>query len=433
MIGIIGGGISGLAVARRLYELGKPFFLLEAEEEVGGVIKTVRPTPSWQLNYGANTLFVDNKLLDFLERAGLGPDWIEPAAAGKARYILLNGKYSRLPSSPVSLLFSDFFSWSAKRRILKELRNKITGPENETVYDFFSRHFGEEVTEKAVQPFVGGIYAGDARKLLMGLTFPNLLEMERSYGSVLKGFIKAGAGQRRKSISFLDGMGDLPDALATMARHVHAGRPVSRIEQTRSGYRLETRQGEAFECSKLVLSVPAYEAARLLNPLDTKITDRLEKVYYPPLAQIHLGFKENAIGQPLKGFGGLHPPSERTFTSGAIWISSLFPMRAPLGRALLCTFAGGAGRTDIAVLTDEEILDKAIQEIGAIYRIKEVPELAHLRRWDHAIPQYDHKLLGLGEVASGLEKNGIYFNVNYLGGVSVADCLKKGLALAERL
>ena len=38
---IIGGGISGLACAFRLQQLGLPFTLLESEERVGGLIGTV--------------------------------------------------------------------------------------------------------------------------------------------------------------------------------------------------------------------------------------------------------------------------------------------------------------------------------------------------------------------------------------------------------
>ncbi len=433
MIGIIGGGISGLATARRLYELGKPFFLLEAEDRVGGVIQTVRQDSSWQLNYGANTLFVDENTLAFLERAGLGPDWLEPAVVGKDRFILQNGQYKKLPSTPPGLLFSDFFSWSTKLQILKELGNKELGPENESVYDFFARHFGTEVAEKAVQPFVGGIYAGDARELLMPLTFPNVLEMERQRGSVLRGFMKAGSGKRRKSISFLEGMSRLPDALAVMGRNVQAGQAVERIERVGERYRLHTRQGKDFVCSQVVIALPAYIASKLVQDIDPDLAARLNQVHYPELAQIHLGFKQEAISQSMKGFGGLHPPAEGTFTSGSIWVSSLFPMRTPMGRALLCTFAGGAGRPSIAGMSDAEVLAKATEEIRRIYGISAEPELAHLRRWERAIPQYDRHLLGLEDSAKKVEKKGIYFCANYIGGVSVAECLKKGLALAEQL
>ena len=53
---------------------------------------------------------------------------------------------------------------------------------------FVERHFGSEPLQYMVSiPFVSGIYAGDPSRLSLRHTFPLLYELEKEYGSVIKG------------------------------------------------------------------------------------------------------------------------------------------------------------------------------------------------------------------------------------------------------
>ncbi len=435
---IVGGGISGLALARALTERGHDNLLLEQTARVGGVIDTYTPPgTAWQMNYGANTLFVDEEVMAFLERSGLGPNWVEPSAISKARFILKGDTYHKLPGGPLSLLFGGFFSLGTKLRLLRELRLKpgdISPPaQPETVYDFFARHFGQEVCEWAVQPFLAGIYAGDAKQLLIDLVFPKLVAMEREHGSLLKGLRKAGLGGRRKSISFVMGMRELCEALADMTQAVQGQTEVVALARNADGWLATDHNGDTYQARQVVLALPAYQAGKLLAQHYPNLAKRLAQVHYTELAQVHIGFAEKDIARPLRGFGGLHPPAAGTFTSGVLWVSSVLPMRAPAGSQLLVAFVGGEGRPSIATLPDAEILDRTEAELRRLYGIEAPATVRHLRRWRQAIPQYDHRLLGLAEAAQAPEPDGLYLNGNYIGGVSVQDCILKGLRLAERL
>ena len=53
--------------------------------------------------------------------------------------------------------------------------------------DFFRRRLGEEVLAKAVDPFVGGVFAGDPETLLMAECLPGLAAAEREAGSMALG------------------------------------------------------------------------------------------------------------------------------------------------------------------------------------------------------------------------------------------------------
>ncbi|MBT32360.1 MAG: protoporphyrinogen oxidase, partial [Thalassobius sp.] len=164
MIVIIGGGISGLAVAWYLQKKGIEYVLLESSERAGGNILTEK-TDKYLIEKGPNSLLADNEVQEIIDEIGLKDRILYPEEVSKNRYIFKDGKYRKLPAGP-AFLFSDFFSFSAKLSVFKEYSNKSKGDENETVASFFERRFSKEIVDNAVNPFVSGIYAGDPKQML---------------------------------------------------------------------------------------------------------------------------------------------------------------------------------------------------------------------------------------------------------------------------
>jgi oxygen-dependent protoporphyrinogen oxidase len=202
---------------------------------------------------------------------------------------------------------------------------------------------------------------------------------------------------------------------------------------TNKHWQATTTDGQVFEAKNVVLTLPSYEAAHLVAPHYPDVAQRLAHIHYTELAQVHMGFNENDIHAAIKGFGGLHPPSSGAFTSGVLWVSSVLPMRAPAGSQLLVAFVGGEGRPSISGVSTEEILDKVEAELRQLYQIDAPATVRHLRRWERAIPQYDDRMLGMAAAAEHPEADHLYLQANYIGGVSVQDCIKKALRLADRL
>lgn len=93
---------------------------------------------------------------------------------------------------------------------------------------------------------------------------------------------------------------------------------------------------------QVVLCVPANAAAQLLNPFDHVLAALLRGIQYAPVAVVHAGFDRHAIKHPLDGTGFLIPRRAGTAATGCLWMSSLFPNRAPQGRVLLTSYLGGA-------------------------------------------------------------------------------------------
>src|SRR5690606_5763367 len=126
-----------------------------------------------------------------------------------------------------------FFSWETKKAFWRERSNRTVSPAGETLSAFFRRRFSPEIVDYALAPFVAGIYAGDPDRLLVSETFPILLEYEKKYGSVLKGFIKnAGSSGRRQSFTFRDGLQTLPKTLAAGLNTINLNDAVNRLTKT---------------------------------------------------------------------------------------------------------------------------------------------------------------------------------------------------------
>jgi oxygen-dependent protoporphyrinogen oxidase len=473
MIAIIGAGISGLTLAAALEKKKKPYLLFESSERVGGNLFSKLWQERYLLECGANSLLADAFILDFIKKLGLASEIVLANQVSKNRYILKKGRYHKLPTSPPALLVSSFFSFNTKIKILFEFfykksykKEKYQNQKEETLAHFFERHFGKEVVEYVVNPFVGGIYAGKADELLLSLTFPQLAEMEAQQGSILKGFIKNKTAERKTSLSFKSGMQRLAEALKeqispqslllqtpitgiaynlesktfmlksqkTLKNEVKAQKNDSHENDfflNNENKKKELRQNTAkentkedtektWEVTQVVLTTSAQVTAQILknatfgNELQQNsvalLKAGLDNLHYPPMNLIHSVFKKSDFGNflngsnHLDGFGALHPPIENPFSAGIIWSSSVFTGRAPQDEVLLTSFVGGRAGEKQATESEATILASLNRELTAIYRLKNPPLFQHLHRWERALPQYDAKMMPVWEAVRNFEK-----------------------------
>ncbi|HEY1253017.1 MAG TPA: protoporphyrinogen oxidase, partial [Thermoanaerobaculia bacterium] len=149
----------------------------------------------------------------------------------------------------------------------------------------------------------------------------------------------------------------------------------------------------------------------------------------PPLAVLHLAWENGALRRPLEGFGHLVAPSGERRILGAVWSSSLFPGRAPAGRALLTVFVGGARDPGAAALSDAELVALAARDLAAEGLVAGPPEPVRITRWERAIPQYERGHARRLSVLEEAERRwpGLHFRGNYRGGVSVGDVVRQAL------
>lgn len=437
MIAIIGAGISGLSLAYQLQKKRIPYILLDSNSQPGGCIKTVTEK-DYILDLGPSALMADDTQMEFLWDLNLEDDIVIPSSTSKNRFVFKEGKIKELPSGPVSFLFGDFFNFETKISLLKEMNRK---PEKkakeETIGDFFERRFNKEIVDYAVTPFVSGIFAGDPYKLLLDKTFPFLSDYENKYGSVIKGFIKSKKnGQRRQTLSFKGGMQMLPMAIAHQLENILLDCKVQEFSKEGSAYKIKyTYNDRSFEfcADQVVLSLPSYGAAKVVKGLYPELSEELNKIHYAPLVKVFLAYKKNQIKDSLNGYGVLNPICEEQFCTGVMWTSSVYSNVCPEDEVLLTAMVGGDVKSANAKLSEEEILNNVIKEVGENYHIKGKPVYTYVHKIENAIPQYDINIINLDWKLKEYEKEGLYVSANWKGGVSLSECLKKGKVFSEKV
>lgn len=434
MITIIGAGLTGLSIAYHLQQAGVEYQLLEASGEAGGYMKTICPE-GYVLDLGPNSIMVDRELHRFIDSIGLKAELVPANEVSKSRYIYKQGRYRKLPDNPVRVLFSNYFSIRTRLKILKEPFEPPQEIEQETLAEFFSRRFGQEVVNYAVTPFITGIYAGDPKEILIDETFPMLKEYERVYGSLLKGFIR-NKPERRQSYNFKKGMQSLPYKLSLLINNIKYHTKLLKIDKEGTGFNLSVQSKEEhlnIKTQVLIITTPAFSIQPALQGHYPDLASALSMISYPPVTVVHSVFNRREVGHPLNGFGGLNPDVENLFSSGCIWTSSVFPGRVPEDKVLFTNFVGGALNAEKARLEDDIILKNVVEELKKNYDISGSPVMQHVFKWDKAIPQYNKDLKKAKALIKDVETDNLFFSANWTNGVSLPDSIKKGKQLADKI
>jgi oxygen-dependent protoporphyrinogen oxidase len=436
---VVGGGISGLASAWGIQQRDARVLVLEAGLRAGGCIATTREQ-GCLLESGPNSALETTSLINpLLETLGIAGARIPARPEARNRYILRQGRLNALPLSPLAFLTTPLFSMCAKLRLLREpFIARGAADREESVAAFVRRRLGAEFLDYAINPFVGGVYAGDPEALSVAAAFPRLHELEQEHGSLIRGQL-LGARARRHNpnkskqsapmFAFHEGMQTLTDAIARRLLRIELGTEVASVSARNGHYVIEANSAgvrREFRARAVLLAVPAHAAAGLVAPFAPPAAAALAAIPYPPVAVAHSAYRRSAITHPLDGFGMLVPECERRQILGTIFSSTLFGNRAPEDVVLLTTFVGGVRQPALARLDETEIADLALAEHTALLGASACPEAVRIKYWPQAIPQYT-----LGHAArithvenAELEFPGLFFCANYRGGVSIGDCIK---------
>lgn len=454
---VLGGGVTGLNAARLLRRAGAAVTLLEAAERTGGAVVTYRDG-DYTVEGGPNTLLCrEAEIFDALHAVGLGDRIIPAAPAARNRYLLRDGRIRAAPLGPASLLTTPLLSWPAKLRVLREpFIRRAPSDTDESLAAFVRRRLGPEFLDYFINPFVGGVYAGDPEKLSVRHAFPRLHGLEANHGSLIRGglaflFRKPAHPRdrgKRISFSFPGGLGDLVAALTNALTAANPASPPAQLK-LRSRLTSLTRDSDhrwqaawtspvgndqsGFDA--VLCAVPAYAIPQL--PLPVTLATALAptgEIHYPPLTSLSLGFRREQVAHPLDGFGVLFAEIEKTFCLGCLFVSSLFPGRAPPGHVLLTTFAGGSRNPNAATLDDAALLDGVLGDLATYLGVKGRPAFHRFTRWPRAVPQYT---VGYAETLAALDRAeaahpGFFLGGHYRDGISLGQCLLAGGRLARR-
>lgn len=457
-----------MAAAHRLRKLipNVELQLFEASDRLGGPLYTIEHDDSL-LEQGADSFLIKTPYaLDLCRELDLADELI-PTNERHRRALVVRGNQLipvpegfvlMKPQNLTAALKSPLFSPLGKLRLLAEPLARVPVEINRPGYDesvasFATRRLGREVYQRLVEPLMAGIYVADARKLSLAATYPEFLEAERKFGSLLRSIRHAQpstsgaqdphpthAGARYgQFVTLRGGLRALIDALLRElpAKAIRLRTPVVHVERHATNrWTIKTGPGAPLEHFDAVLiAVHAPQASAMLRNVDESLERGLHAIEYASSAVVTLVYHRQDIEHPLDGFGLVCPAVERRPIVAASFLTVKFPSHGPAGRAIVRVFTGGVLQSELVDRDDHELTAIATAQMAELIGATAEPIETRVMRWRNAMPQYHVGHVSRVETIEqrtaahqGLELAG-----NAYRGVGIPQSIHSGRLAAERL
>jgi len=445
-VAVVGGGITGLVSAYILSRQNTNVVLIEESTRLGGKIATEKHG-DFLVEAGPESL-VRHKpaALTLCQELGLESELIEPKPENRKTFLLFKGRLVELPegilsifSQPLSKLASAFLStpllsFRAKWRLfLEPFVPANSKTEDESVESFFVRRIGKEFFQNLLEPLFSGVYGGNAGALSMKSLLPIFYEAEKKYGSLFKSAWNTKIKEKpQKSVfvSLKNGLGSMVEKIVQglSKDQIFLGKKVLSIAKKEKSYLLFFETGETLEAKNVLLAVPAFSSAKLVQSLDEDLAAVLQSIPYASALVFTFGFKKNQVKNKLQGYGYLVPKSEKLPLLACTWSSSKWENRAPKDTHLLRCYSDGNQ-------DPQKLQVEILKHLCSLFQIEGDPCLSLIHLHKNGLPQYvvGHEKK-LEKVKSLLSNHpGLFIAGSSLYGVGIADCVASGKQIAQAI
>ncbi len=440
---VVGGGITGLAAALALRSADDPpaVTVLEADDRLGGKLLTT-PFQGIPVDAGPDAFLARVPWGAALARqVGLGDELVSPATAGARLWVrgrlrpLPEGLLMGVPTAIGPVARSGVLSVPGMVRAGLEplLPGRIGRRTDGSVGALVRARFGHEVLERLVDPLLGGVYAGDADRMDLAATVPQLAELAARSRSLLLGARRGGGAGTAAAPAgpvFLTprrGLGSLVDAVAARLDGVTVccGTPVSGIGRLAGGgYDVGGHRADA-----VVVAAPADVSARLVADLAPRAAATLGAIPLASVAMVTLAVPERAVGRTLDATGYLVPKPEQRTVTACSWGSSKWAHWQVPGTAILRVSAGRFGDERALQLDDDALLRAVLDDLRRHLGLRGEPTEVRITRWPRAFPQYlPGHLDRVGELERDLagQAPGVRLAGAALRGIGIPACIRQG-------
>lgn len=447
-IGIVGGGISGLATALFLSRLRgaggtvPEIFLLERSGRLGGVAHSIRED-GFLMERGPDAFSKESpalrKLLDAID---MEHELIQISPQGRKVSVLGQGGLRMLPEgmafltpvSPASFWTTAPLSRRGKLRAMMEPLIPRQSADS-GLQDFFERRLGREFTAKIAAPLLCGIYVRGWDQLSVRSNLPFLYLAQRRYGSLYRGMRRLRNGSGGPSLfSCRNGISALVEALEASLAGVRIFResgPVSLLDRG-DGFRL---RGKDFEIGvdAAVLACPAAAAAEILSETNSAAASQLREIPYRSSILIYLAYRQDQIGRPLEGSGFVSASETGRCISACTVASRKLEGRAPDGMVLIrCSIRNPEWFEESQ---QRAVSDCVHEELREVMGISGSPQFVRVFRKKNAVPQLNvGHYTRMKRIEEALERRpGIYLTGAYCAGAGIPSCVTSAESTAEKV
>jgi oxygen-dependent protoporphyrinogen oxidase len=316
-----------------------------------------------------------------------------------------------VPTDVAALAGSGVLSTAGLERVRAEaslpgtaLGTALDDDEDVSVGDLVADRLGDEVTDRLVEPLLGGVYAGRAREISARAAVPQLVALA-ARGSLLEAAAALPATTGPVFAGLPGGMAGLTDALAA-GLDVRTSTTVRGVRSGATGqggptYVVETgptTDVALLEADAVVLATPAAATARLLGELAPVAAAALAEVEHASLAIVTLAFRAGDLPElGGAGSGFLVPPVDGRSIKAATISSAKWGWVRDAGRrggdpaddvVLLRTSLGRHREETVLQRDDDELVALSLADLADAVGIGATPVDTHVQRWGGALPQY---------------------------------------------
>jgi oxygen-dependent protoporphyrinogen oxidase len=300
--------------------------------------------------------------------------------------------------------------------------------------------FGDEICGRLVEPMLSSSHVGRIDELSARSTVPEIEALARSRRSLYLALLRQRGDEPvppGRAYTTLDGgLGRLIDALvaALAGCDLRTGTAVTAVEHAGDGYRLRLERGPAQDVDAVVLAVPAFVAADLVEAISPAIGGPLREVRYRDITSVTLAYPHRAITRPLDAAGFLVPPADGRLLVSCTWLAAKWPPLAGHPVTPIRCLIDGNGDAGTSV-PDEVLTHRVHEELVEAMGLAVPPVGALVSRWPRAVPQYtvghqdrldriDNALLALP---------GLYLTGAGYRGASLARCVAQAYETARKV
>jgi len=379
---IVGAGISGLAAARRIQQAGGTPVVFEAEDRVGGRIKTVR-RGEFVYDVGA-FIYLGSyaESTDEMREVGLGAQMHKFDAfgamprGGELNFLDLN--------KPLSLLKTPYLSARSKMKLAKLMvflarhwkdlnytdASRIAAIDTDTVTTYSQRELNEELLDYVAAVVVRGPWLSDPSYASVGQLLWTLKNFFKPYFYGLD-----------------DGMDALPRAMAGRLGDVRLATPVINLTDNGRGVEVTfTQDGREHteEFANAVITTTTDTALQVYPQMSGFAREYYENTDYICSVNCHIALSERP-SNPATYI--MCSPREQPDLCGVIVDHLKANNRCPQDKGLLTTFCRHEWCLDNLDVADEKVIDAVLGFVRPYYGDLSSKVVDYeIGRWRNVVP-----------------------------------------------